>query len=445
MTDIRPPIPLENLEPYWMPMTSNRAFKASPRMVVAAKDMYYTTADGKQVIDGLATLWCVNAGHCRPKIVEAIRKQAGVLDYASSYSLGHPLAFEAARRVVELTPAGMDHVFFVNSGSEAVDTALKIALGYHRLRGEGTRTKFIGRERAFHGANFGGMSVGGVPANRKVFGGAMLPGIDHLRHTQDLATRAFVRGEAASGAELADELENRIIPLHDASNIAAVIVEPVAGAGGVLIPPQGYLKRLREICDRHGILLIFDEVITGFGRLGKPFGSQYFGVTPDLMTFAKGITSASIPMGGVIVRGDIYRTFMDASAAGVEFFHGYTYSGHPLAAAAALAALDTYAEEDLFNRANELGAYFEDGVHSLRGARNVIDCRNLQLLGAIELEPRPDQPGARGMEVHVKCWDRGVFVRPMGDVLGFCPPLIVEKKHIDTMFTVLAEAVREVA
>src|SRR5262245_11632572 len=445
MSELRPPLPLPELEPYWMPMTSNRVFKASPRLVIAAEGMYYTTADRKQVIDGLATLWCVNAGHCRPKIVEAIRKQAGVLDYASSYALGHPLAFEAARRVVALAPPGLGHVFFVNSGSEAVDTALKIALGYHRLRGEGTRSKFVGRERAFHGANFGGMSVGGVPANRKAFGGAMLPGVDHLRHTQDLATRAFVRGQAASGAELADELENRIIPLHDASNIAAVIVEPVGGAGGVLIPPRGYLQRLRDICDRHGILLIFDEVITGFGRLGKPFGSQFFGVTPDIITFAKGITNAAVPMGGVLVKDEIYRTHMEASAAGVEFFHGYTYSGHPLAAATAVATLDTYAEENLFDQANQLGAYFEDACHSLKGLRNVIDCRNLQLLGGIELAPRPDGPGARGMEVHMKCWDRGVFVRPMGDVLAFCPPLIVEKTHIDTMFGVLAEAVREVA
>ncbi len=445
MTDLRPPLPPQDLEPYWMPMTPNRAFKAAPRLVVAAKDLYYTTADGKHVLDGLATLWCVNAGHCRPRIVEAIRRQAGALDYASSYSLGHPLAFEAARRVVELAPAGMRHVFFVNSGSEAVDTALKIALGYHRLRGAGARTKLIGRERAFHGANFGGMSVGGVPANRKAFGGAMLPGVDHLRHTQDLATRAFVRGPAPTGAELADELEQRLIPLHDASNIAAVIVEPVAGAGGVLIPPRGYLKRLREICDRHGILLIFDEVITGFGRLGQAFASQYFGVTPDLITFAKGVTSAAVPLGGVLVRDEIYRTFLEASEAGVEFFHGYTYSGHPLASAAALGALDTYAEEGLFDRANQLGAYFEDGVHSLRGLPHVIDCRNLQLLGAVELAPRPDASGARGMEVHVKCWDRGVFVRPMGDVLAFCPPLIVEKRHLDTMFGVVAEAIRAVA
>jgi beta-alanine--pyruvate transaminase len=445
MTELRVPPSPTDLEPYWMPMTANRAFKGAPRLVVAAKDMYYTTADGRQVIDGLATLWCVNAGHCRPRIVEAIRKQAGALDFASSYALGHPLAFEAARRVVALAPAGLGHVFFVNSGSEAVDTALKIALGYQRLRGAATRTKLIGRERAFHGANFGGMSVGGVSANRKMFGGAMLPGVDHLRHTQDLATRAFVRGEADTGAELADELEQRIIPLHDASNIAAVIVEPVAGAGGVLIPPRGYLKRLREICDHHGILLIFDEVITGFGRLGTPFACQYFGVTPDLICFAKGVTSAAVPMGGVIVKDEIYRTFIEASTAGIEFVHGYTYSGHPLAAAAALAALDTYAEENLFDRPNQLAQYFEDGIHGLRGLPNVIDCRNLKLIGAVELAPRPGAPGARGMEVHARCWDNGVFVRPMGDVLAYCPPLIAEKRHLDTMFSVLADAIRATA
>jgi beta-alanine--pyruvate transaminase len=438
------PRPLD-LEAFWMPLTSNRAFKRAPRLVVGAKDMYYTTADGAQVMDGLATLWCVNAGHCRPKIVEAIRSQAGALDYCSSYSVGHPLAFEAARRVAAIAPEGMGHVFFVNSGSESVDTALKIALAYHRLRGEATRTRFIGRERGFHGANIGGMSVGGVAAYRKAFGAALLPQVDHLRHTQDLSSRAFVRGQAGSGAELADELESRIIPLHDAINIAAVIVEPVAGAGGVLVPPQGYLRRLREICDRHGILLVFDEVITGFGRLGAPFASQYFGVTPDMITFAKGITSGTVPMGGVLVRDEIYRTFIESPGDGVEFFHGYTYSGHPLASAAALGALDTYAEEGLFNRANELGAYFEDGVHSLRGLPNVIDCRNLQLIGAVELAPRPGAPGARGLEVHNRAWDRGVFVRAIGDTVAFCPPLIVERNHLDILFGVVAEALRAVA
>ena len=434
-----------DLDAYWMPLTSNRAFKKAPRLVVAAKDCYYTTADGKRVFDGLATLWCVNAGHCRPRIVEAIVRQAGALDYASSYSLGHPLVFEAARRVVELAPDGFGHVFFTNSGSEAVETVLKIALAYHRLRGEATRTRFIGRERGFHGAGFGGISVGGVPAYRKAFAGGLLPAVDHLRHTQDLAARAFVRGEAATGAELADELENRLIPLHDASNIAAVIVEPVAGAGGVLVPPRGYLKRLREICDRHGILLVFDEVITGFGRLGTAFASQFFGVTPDLITFAKGVTSASVPMGGVLVKKAIYQTFMDASAEGVELFHGYTYSGHPLAAAAALATLDTYAEERLFDRARELAAHFESGVHGLRGLPNVVDCRNLQLIGAVELAPRPDAPGARALEAHAKCWERGVFVRPIGDALAFCPPLIAARSELDTMFGVVAEAIREVA
>jgi beta-alanine--pyruvate transaminase len=444
MSDPRPPTTSPDLEAFWMPITSNRAFKGAPRLIVSAQDMHYTTADGRQVIDGLATLWCVNAGHCRPRIVEAIARQAGALDYVSSYSVGHPLAFEAADRVARLAPAGMDHVFFVNSGSEAVETALKIALGYHRLRGEATRTRFVGRERGFHGASFGGMSVGGVQAYRKAFAAGLLPHVDHLAHTQDLTTRAFVRGMAGTGAELADELERRIIPLNDASNIAAVIVEPVAGAGGVLVPPRGYLERLRAICDRHGILLIFDEVITGFGRLGRSFASQYFGVTPDMITFAKGITSGTVPMGGVIVRKEIYRTFMEASAAGVEFFHGYTYSGHPLASAAALATLDTYAEERLFERADALAPYFEDGIHSMRGLPHVIDCRNLQFVGGVELEPRPGAPGARALEVHSRAWDRGVFVRPIGDMIAFCPPLIAEKGHLDTIFGVVGEAIRAV-
>jgi beta-alanine--pyruvate transaminase len=433
-----------DLEAFWMPITPNRAFKSAPRLVVSAQDMHYTTAEGRQVIDAMATLWCVNAGHCRPRIAEAIARQARSLDYVSSYSLGHPLAFEAAHRVAELAPAGLDHVFFVNSGSEAVDTALKIALAYHRLRGEATRTRFVGRERGFHGANFGGMSVGGVQTYRKAFAAGLLPHVDHLAHTQDLATRAFVRGQPETGADLADELERRIIPLHDATNIAAVIVEPVAGAGGVLIPPRGYLERLRAICDRHGILLVFDEVITGFGRLGRPFAADYFGVTPDLITFAKGITSGTVPMGGVIARKEIYRTFMDSPGAGVEFFHGYTYSGHPLASAAALGTLDTYAEERLFERAGELSAYFADGIHSMRGLPNVIDCRNLQLIGGVELAPRPGAPGARGIEVHNKAWERGVFVRAIGDLIAFCPPLIVEKPHLDTIFGVVADAIREV-
>jgi beta-alanine--pyruvate transaminase len=431
-----------DLEHYWMPYTNNQAFKRSPRMIASAEGMYYTTVEGRKVLDGLATLWCVNAGHCRPKIVEAIRKQAGILDFSSSFSLGHPLPFEVARRIAGLAPEGMEQVFFVNSGSEAVDTALKIALAYHRLKGEGTRTRFIGRERGYHGVNIAGISVGGVPANRKAFG-VMIPGVDHLRHTHDPARSAFTRGQPAAGAEFADELENRIIPLHDASNIAAVIVEPVSGAGGVLIPPQGYLQRLRQICDKHGILLIFDEVITGFGRLGKPFASEYFGVSPDLITFAKGITSGTVPMGGVIVKRAIYDSFMQASGNGIDFFHGYTYSGHPLASAAALGTLDTYAEEGLLTRAQTLAADFENGVHSFKGLPHVVDCRNLGLIGAIEFAPRPGAPGARAKEVFEKCWDRGVFVRPIGDNIAFCPPLIVEKRHLDEMFGVTAEVVRE--
>jgi len=431
-----------DLEHFWMPYTNNREFKRSPRMIAAAAGMYYTTVEGKQVLDGLATLWCVNAGHCRPRIVEAIRKQAGILDFSSSFSVGHPLPFEVARRVAELAPAGMEQVFFVNSGSEAVDTALKIALAYHRLKGEGTRTRFIGRERGYHGVNFAGISVSGVPANRKAYG-LMLPGVDHIRHTHDPARSAFSRGQPVVGVEFADELENRIIALHDASNIAAVIVEPVSGAGGVLIPPRGYLERLRAICDQHGILLIFDEVITGFGRLGKPFASEYFGVTPDLITFAKGITSGTVPMGGVIVKRAIYDTFIEAAGSGIDFFHGYTYSGHPLASAAALGALDTYAEEGLLTRASTLAADFENGVHAFKGLPYVVDCRNLGLIGAIEFAPRAGAPGARAKEVFEKCWDRGVFVRPIGDNIAFCPPLIAEKKHLDEMFGVATAVVRE--
>src|SRR6185503_17453476 len=337
-----------NLQHYWMPFTDNRRFKAKPRLIASAKDMYFTTVEGNQVLDGLATLWCVNAGHGRPRIVEAIRKQAGELDFASSFALGHPLPFRLAERIAAIAPQGMQQVFFTNSGSEAVDTALKIAVAYHRLRGQGTRTRFIGRERSYHGVNIGGTSVGGVAANRKAYSGMLMPGVDHLRHTHDPSRNAFSRGQPDLGAELADELESRVIPLHDASNIAALIVDPVAASGGVLVPPKGYLERLRDICTRHGILLIFDEVITGWGRLGATFAAQHFGIKPDLITFAKGITSGAVPLGGVLVRDSIYQTFMGSPGSGMEFFHGYTYSGHPLACAAALGALDTYEEENLF-------------------------------------------------------------------------------------------------
>ena len=431
-----------NLEAYWMPFTDNRRFKAKPKLVVTAKDMHFTTADGKQVLDGLATLWCVNAGHGRPRIVEAIRRQAGELDFAASFSLGHPLAFRLAERIAALAPAGMGHVFFTNSGSEAIDTAMKIAIGYHRLRGEGTRTRFVGRERSYHGVNLAGISLGGVPANRKAYSGALLPGVDHLRHTH-LPENVFSRGEPAKGVDLADELE-RIVTLHDASNIAALVVDPVSASGGVLIPPQGYLKRLREICTRHGILLVFDEVITGWGRLGTPFAAQHFGIEPDLITFAKGVTSGAVPLGGVIVKDSIYETFTGQKGPGVEFFHGYTYSGHPLACAAGIAALDTYDEDRLFERPKSLGKHFEEGIHSLKGLPNVVDCRNLGLIGAVELAPRPGVAyGSRAFDVFEKCWDKGVFVRPVGEALAFCPPLIAEKKHLDLMFGVVGEILKE--
>jgi beta-alanine--pyruvate transaminase len=396
------------------------------------------------VLDGLATLWCVNAGHSRARIVEAIRRQAGELDFASSFALGHPLPFKLAERIAGIAPQGMQQVFFTNSGSEAVDTAIKIAVAYHRLRGHATRTRFIGRERSYHGVNLGGTSLGGVGANRKAYSGIVMPGVDHLRHTHDLSRNSFSKGQPAHGAEFANELEERLIALHDASNIAAVIVDPVSASGGVLVPPKGYLQRLREICTKHGILLIFDEVITGWGRLGAPFAAQRFGIEPDLITFAKGVTSGAVPLGGVLVKDSIYQTFMSAQSAGMEFFHGYTYSGHPLACAAALAALDIYEEEGLFSRP-ELSSYFEQGVHSLKGAPNVIDCRNLGLIGAIELAPRPGAPSERGYEVFEKCWDRGVFVRPVGDSVAFCPPLIAEKKHLDQMFGTLAEVLKSVS
>jgi beta-alanine--pyruvate transaminase len=428
-----------NLEPYWMPFTDNRRFKAKPKLVTAAKDMHFTTAEGRQVLDGRATLWCVNAGHSRPRIVEAIRRQAGELDFAASFSISHPLAFRLAERVAALAPAGMGHVFFTNSGSEAIDTAMKIAIGYHRLRGEGTRTRFVGRERSYHGVNIAGISLGGVPANRKAYSGALLPGVDHLRHTHGLPENLFSKGQPEKGVELADELE-RIVALHDASNIAALVVDPVSASGGVLVPPQGYLQRLREICTRHGILLVFDEVITGWGRLGTPFAAQHFGIEPDLITFAKGVTSGAVPLGGVIVKDAIYEAFTGGKQAGVEFFHGYTYSGHPLACAAGLATLDTYEEEGLLQKSGE---YFEDGVHSLKGLPGVVDCRNLGLIGAVELATRPGVPyGDGAFAVFEKCWDRGVFVRPVGEALAFCPPLIAEKQHLDEMFGVVADVLR---
>src|SRR5436190_15088105 len=367
------------LEAYWMPFTANRQFKAAPRMFSRAEGMYYWTPEGRQVLDGFAGLWCCNAGHCRKPIVEAIQRQAATMDYAPAFQMGHPLAFELANRVVELAPGKLDHVFFCNSGSEAVDTALKVALAWHRAKGEGQRTRFIGRERAYHGVGFGGISVGGITPNRKMFASAMIPGVDHLPHTHNLEKNAFTKGQPEWGAHLADELE-RLVTLHDASTIAAVIVEPLAGSTGVLVPPKGYLQKLREITKKHGILLIFDEVITGFGRLGTPFAADYFGVTPDILVTAKGLTNGTIPMGAVLVTSEIHDAFMQGPEHMIEFFHGYTYSGNPIASAAGLATLETYKDEGLLTRGAEIAPYWEDALHSLEGLPHVIDIRNLGLI-----------------------------------------------------------------
>ena len=431
------------LDAYWMPFTANRQFKQAPRLLAGADGMFYRDTQGREILDGVAGLWCVNAGHNRPRIVQAIQAQAAEMDFAPPFQMGHPKAFQVAERVAALAPEGMDKVFFTNSGSESVETALKMALAYHRVRGEGQRTRLIGRERGYHGVNFGGISVGGIVANRKMFG-TMLGGVDHLRHTHDLARNAFSVGQPVHGAELADDLE-RLVALHDASTIAAVIVEPVAGSTGVLVPPQGYLQRLREICDRHGILLIFDEVITGFGRTGHPFAAQTFGVTPDLMALAKGLTNGSVPMGAVIARRSIHDAFMNGPEHLIEFFHGYTYSAHPLACAASLGTLDTYAEEGLLTRAQTLQGYFAEAVHALRGEPNVIDVRNIGLVAGIELAPMPGEPGKRAFNVFLDCWDKGVLIRTTGDILALSPPLIVERDHIDRIVTTVRDAIRRAA
>ncbi|HIK24375.1 MAG: aspartate aminotransferase family protein [Thermosynechococcus sp. Uc] len=430
-----------NLDPFWMPFTANRQFKQSPRLLVSAAGMYYTSIDGRSILDATAGLWCVNAGHCRPEILSAIARQAATLDFAPTFQMGHPGPFQVADRLRAITPEPLNHIFFANSGSEAVDTALKIALAYHRLRGEGSRQRLIGRERGYHGVGFGGISVGGIAPNRKFFG-SLLAGVDHLPHTHNLEQNAFSKGQPAWGAHLADELE-RLVALHDASTIAAVIVEPLAGSTGVLIPPQGYLERLRAICDRYGILLIFDEVITGFGRLGAPFASQYFGVTPDLITVAKGLTNAAVPMGAVIVRDEIYETFMQGPLGQIEFFHGYTYSGHPLACAAALATLEIYEKEALFERAAALAPYWQEAVHSLRGLPHVIDIRNLGLVAGIELAPREGQGGARGYDALCRAFEAGLLIRVTGDIIALSPPLIVERSHIDQMVEILSRVLRE--
>jgi beta-alanine--pyruvate transaminase len=432
-----------DLTAHWIPFTPNRQFKADPRLIASAKGVWFTTTDGRKVLDGTSGLWCVNAGHCRPEIAAAVAHQIEMLDYAPAFQMGHPLSFQLATKVAALAPDGLDQVFFTNSGSEAVDSALKIALAYHKARGEGGRIRFIGRERGYHGVGFGGISVGGLVNNKRAFGGALLPYVDHLPHTHDLARNAFSKGQPEHGAELADALED-LVALHGADTIAAVIVEPMAGSGGVLVPPKGYLERLRAICDKYGLLLIFDEVITGFGRLGAPFASQYFGITPDMMTIAKGLTNAAVPMGGVVVRGGIYDAVMQGPEHLIELFHGYTYSGHPLAAAAGLATLDVYAKDGLFERAASLAGEWEEAVHSLKGLPNVVDIRNLGLVAAIELAPRADGPGKRGYDVFLDCFRNGLHVRVTGDILAMSPPLIIERQEIDMAVDRIGAALKRV-
>ena len=439
MSDRRAASP-NDLAAFWMPFTANRQFKAAPRMLVSAEGMHYTAADGRKILDGTAGLWCVNAGHRRPRIVKAIAEQVEELDYAPAFQMGHPKAFELASRLADLAPEGLDHVMFANSGSEAVETALKTAIAYHRARGEGARFRLIGRERGYHGVNFGGISVGGIVANRKMFG-TLLTGVDHMRHTHDLARNAFTFGEPEHGAELADDLL-RIATLHDPSTIAAVIVEPMAGSTGVLMPPKGYLQRLREICDAHGILLIFDEVITGFGRVGAPFAAQRFGVTPDMIVCAKGLTNGIIPMGAVIVSPKIHDAFMTGPEHLIEFFHGYTYSGNPVASAAGLATLETYKEEGLLTRALELERYWGEALHALRGLPHVIDIRNLGLIGAVELEPIAGKPTQRAFSAFLKAFEKGFLIRTTGEIIALSPPLIISKDEIDELIGGLGDVLK---
>lgn len=424
---------LENdpLAAFWMPFTANRAFKAHPRQLKSAKDMHYTSDDGRQILDGTAGLWAVNAGHCRTPIIEAIQKTAAELDYAPPFQLGHPLAFELASRVATLMPENLDRIFFTNSGSESVDTALKIALAYQRSIGQGTRTRLIGRERGYNGVGFGGISVGGIVNNRRQFG-TLLTGVDHLPHTLNLEHNAFSRGLPSWGGHLADTLES-IVTLHGAETIAAVIVEPMAGSTGVLPPPVGYLQKLRDITTKHGILLIFDEVITAFGRVGGATASEVFGVTPDLITMAKGLTNAAVPMGAVAVSRHVHDAIVEGGPDGIELFHGYTYSGHPLAAAAGIATLDIYKSEGLFERAADLSGYWEDAVHSLKDKRHVIDIRNVGIVAGIEIGARAGAVGKRAMEVFHRCFDTGLLIRVTGDIIALSPPLILEKAHIDEM------------
>jgi len=432
-----------SLDAFWIPFTSNRAFKAAPRLLVSAEGMYYRSADGRRILDGVAGLWCVPAGHCHPRIVAAVQKQVAELDFAPTFQMAHPKAFEAAERVAKFAPAGLDRVFFTNSGSESVDTALKIAVAYQSVRGQPQRTRLIGRERGYHGVNFGGISVGGIPTNRERFG-SLLPSVDHLRHPLDIERNAFSRGLPEHGVELARELETRLFAEHDPTTVAAVIVEPVQGSAGVIVPPRGYLQELRRICEAHDILLIFDEVITGFGRLGANFAAQYFGVEPDIIVCAKGLTNGTVPMGAVIVRREIHDTFMKAAAENqIELYHGYTYSGHPLASAAAIATQDVFAEENLVERAAALAHFWEDAVHSLRGLPHVRDIRNLGLVAGIELEPAPGKTTTRAFDAFLRCfWDEDVLIRTTGDIIALSPPLIIEKPQIEMLIGAIASVLK---
>ncbi|MED6333452.1 MAG: aspartate aminotransferase family protein [Pseudomonadota bacterium] len=433
-----------SLQEFWMPFTANQQFKAKPRILAAAKGMYYQSDDGRKVLDGTSGLWCCNAGHGRDSITTAVSQQLEQLDFAPTFQMGHPQAFELAERLTQISPPGLNKVFFTNSGSESVDTALKIALAYHQARGDSGRTRLIGREKGYHGTGFGGISVGGLSPNRKAFG-SLLPGVDHLRHTLDLERNAFSRGIPDHGAELAEDLE-RLCGLHDPSTIAAVIVEPIAGSVGVILPPKGYLKRLREICDEHGILLIFDEVITGFGRVGKAFAAERYGVRPDIITSAKGLTNGTIPMGAVFVDDSIHDAFMQGPGQGIELYHGYTYSGHPVAAAAGLATLHIYEQENLFERAIELESYWEEAAHSLRGLEHIVDIRNQGLVAGIELSSRDGNPGARAYDVFTRCFHQeDLLIRVTGDIIALSPPLIIEKSQIDQIFEALGKAIQESA
>lgn len=439
----RPNLP--TLENFWMPFTANRQFKQTPRLLASAEGMYYTDVDGNRVLDGTAGLWCVNAGHGRRQITQAVERQLATLDFAPTFQMGHPIAFEFAEKLAAVAPGGKDaklnRVFFTGSGSESVDTALKIAIAYQRAIGQGTRTRIIGREKGYHGVGFGGISVGGLVNNRRVF--PQIPA-DHMRHTLDVERNAFSKGLPAHGVDLAEDLE-RLVGLHGAETIAAVIVEPMSGSAGVILPPKGYLERLRAIADKHGILLIFDEVITGFGRLGKPFATDYFGVTPDLITTAKGITNGAIPMGAVFAKDDIYQALMTGPENAIELFHGYTYSGHPVACAAGIATLEIYENEGLLTRAASLEKKWEDALHSLKGLPHIVDIRNLGLVGAIELNPRDGAAGTRAYDVFVECFKKGLLIRVTGDIIALSPPLIIEEGQIDTIVSIIADAIKQVA